>query len=92
MTEPTLRVENLRTHFHTRQGVVKAVEDVSFAVWPGKILGLERIAVIAALNIAHELLSLRQQTSGETVSPGDIALLLQRMETAIADTAETEIR
>ena len=40
MTEPTLRVENLRTHFFTRHGVVKAVEDVSFSVEPGKILGL----------------------------------------------------
>ena len=40
MSEPTLRVENLRTHFFTRQGVVKAVEDVSFSVAPGKILGL----------------------------------------------------
>ncbi|MDP1952350.1 MAG: methionine ABC transporter ATP-binding protein, partial [Betaproteobacteria bacterium] len=40
MTEPALRVENLRTHFFTRRGVVKAVEDVSFAVEPGKILGL----------------------------------------------------
>ncbi len=40
MSEPTLRVENLRTHFFTRQGVVKAVEDVSFSIGPGKILGL----------------------------------------------------
>jgi peptide/nickel transport system ATP-binding protein len=40
MTEPTLRVENLRTHFFTSHGVVKAVEDVSFSVGPGKILGL----------------------------------------------------
>mgnify|MGYP001604339249 FL=1 len=40
MNGPTLRVENLRTHFFTRQGVVKAVEDVSFSVAPGKILGL----------------------------------------------------
>ena len=38
--ETTLRVENLRTHFFTRQGVVKAVEDVSFSVASGKILGL----------------------------------------------------
>lgn len=58
----------------------------------GKVLGLERIAVIAALNIAHELLSLRQQTSGESVSPADIALLLQRMEAGLAETSETEIR
>lgn len=58
----------------------------------GKVLGLERIAVIAALNIAHELLSLRQQTSGEAVSPADIALLLQRMEAGLAETSETETR
>jgi peptide/nickel transport system ATP-binding protein len=40
MTEPTLRVENLRTHFFTRQGVVKAVDGVSFDVHPGRVLGL----------------------------------------------------
>ena len=40
MTEPTLRVENLRTHFFTKRGVVKAVDGVSFDVHKGKILGL----------------------------------------------------
>ena len=40
MSAAALRVENLRTHFFTRQGVVKAVDDVSFSVAPGKILGL----------------------------------------------------
>jgi peptide/nickel transport system ATP-binding protein len=40
MTEPTLRVEDLRTHFFTRQGVVRAVDGVSFDVAPGRILGL----------------------------------------------------
>ena len=40
MSGAALRVENLRTHFFTRRGVVKAVEDVSFSVAPGKILGL----------------------------------------------------
>jgi peptide/nickel transport system ATP-binding protein len=37
---PTLQVENLRTHFFTRAGVVKAVDDVSFSVDKGKVLGL----------------------------------------------------
>jgi peptide/nickel transport system ATP-binding protein len=38
--KPTLVVEGLQTHFFTKQGVVKAVDDVSFAVKPGSILGL----------------------------------------------------
>lgn len=37
---PTLEVRNLQTHFFTRAGVVKAVDDVSFAVRPGEVLGL----------------------------------------------------
>jgi peptide/nickel transport system ATP-binding protein len=40
MSTPTLQVEGLRTHFFTRAGVVKAVDDVSFTVAKGKILGL----------------------------------------------------
>ncbi|WP_198375983.1 ABC transporter ATP-binding protein [Neoroseomonas rubea] len=40
MAEPTLEVRNLRTHFFTRAGVVKAVDDVSFTVERGKVLGL----------------------------------------------------
>ena len=36
----TLEVRNLRTHFYTRAGVVKAVDDVSFSVDSGQILGL----------------------------------------------------
>lgn len=38
--EATLRVEQLSTHFHTREGVVKAVEGVSFEVRRGRILGI----------------------------------------------------
>src|SRR6185503_6532882 len=35
-----LEVEGLRTHFFTRAGVVKAVDDVSLALERGKVLGL----------------------------------------------------
>jgi len=38
--QPTLVVEGLQTHFLTKAGVVKAVDDVSFTVAPGRILGL----------------------------------------------------
>ena len=40
MIAPVLQVEGLRTHFFTRDGVVKAVDDVSFSVGRGRILGL----------------------------------------------------
>lgn len=36
----TLEVRNLRTHFFTRAGVLPAVDDVSFTLERGKILGL----------------------------------------------------
>jgi len=36
----TLEVRGLSTHFFTRAGVVKAVEDVSFSVGRGKVMGL----------------------------------------------------
>lgn len=37
---PTLEVKNLQTHFFTKAGEVKAVNDVSFSVPKGKVLGL----------------------------------------------------
>src|SRR3546814_17753992 len=36
----TLQVENLETHFSTRDGIVRAVDGVSFSVGRGEILGL----------------------------------------------------
>ncbi len=40
MTENLLEVNHLKTYFFTRGGVVKAVDDVSFAIKPGQTLGL----------------------------------------------------
>jgi oligopeptide transport system ATP-binding protein len=39
-TMPLLDVRHLTTRFHTRNGVVHAVEDVSFTVDPGQTLGI----------------------------------------------------
>jgi peptide/nickel transport system ATP-binding protein len=40
MTAPLLQVEGLKMHFFTKAGVVKAVDDVSFSLERGRILGL----------------------------------------------------
>ncbi len=37
---PVLQVQGLSTHFATRQGTVRAVQDVSFTVGRGQVLGL----------------------------------------------------
>lgn len=38
--EPLLRVENLRVELPTRRGVLTAIDDVSFAISPGEVLGV----------------------------------------------------
>ncbi|HET8910956.1 MAG TPA: ABC transporter ATP-binding protein [Ktedonobacteraceae bacterium] len=40
MAENLLEVNNLKTYFFTRGGVVKAVDDVSFIIKPGQTLGV----------------------------------------------------
>ena len=39
-TDPVLEVSNLRTHFFTHDGIVPAVDGVSYAVGPGETLGI----------------------------------------------------
>jgi peptide/nickel transport system ATP-binding protein len=40
MTEPVLSVRNLRVEFPTRRGTLVAVDDVSFDIAPGEVLGV----------------------------------------------------
>ena len=40
MSQPVLEVKNLHIEFPTRRGVLKAVDDVSFSIAPGEVLGV----------------------------------------------------
>ena len=40
MSQPLLEIENLRTFFHTDNGVVRAVDDISFQLKEGHTLGI----------------------------------------------------
>ena len=40
MADPLLQVKNLKTNFFTEEGVVNAVDGVSYDIMPGEILGL----------------------------------------------------
>lgn len=40
MSAPVIEIENLRTYFHTEEGTVKAVDDISLRVEEGRTLGI----------------------------------------------------
>ena len=40
MAEPLLRVESLRVELPSRRGVLTALDDISFTIAPGEILGV----------------------------------------------------
>jgi len=50
----------------------------------GNVLGLDRMAVMAALNIAHDFLRLREDTANAS---GRISALAQRLNDALDDDA-----
>ena len=61
---PLLEVKSLRAHFHTRHGVVRAVQDVSFALERGETLGLVGESGSGKSVTCHSLLRLIPQPPG----------------------------
>ncbi|MCK6641033.1 MAG: ABC transporter ATP-binding protein [Bacteroidia bacterium] len=70
--EPVLRVENVSTHFVTQKSVtgkpvkvVKAVDDVSFDVYPGETLGLVGESGCGKTTLGRTILRLIEPTGGK---------------------------
>lgn len=68
---PILRIENLRTYFPIRKGIfgkpadhVKAVDDVSFDVYPGETLGLVGESGCGKTTLGRTILRLVEPTGG----------------------------
>ena len=79
--EPILRLQNLKTYFPIRNGFfggisnyVKAVNDVTFDVYPGETLGLVGESGCGKTTIGRTILRLEEPTEGSMIYKGqDIA-------------------
>ena len=72
-SQPVLEVKDLRTHFFTRKGIVKAVDGVSFNLKQGETLGIVGESGCGKTMTALSLLRLVPKPGGRIVS-GEIIL------------------
>ena len=80
MPEPLLEVKDLKVHFNTDDGVVKAVDGVSYSIEPGETLGIVGESgsgkSVSSLTVMG-LISPQQATiSGEVIFQGQDLLKL----------------
>ena len=79
--EPILKIQNLKTYFPIRNGFfggitghVKAVDDISFDVYPGETLGLVGESGCGKTTCGRTILRLEEPTQGQMIYKGqDIA-------------------
>jgi len=72
-------VERLRKYFSTKQGTVRAVDEVSFSIREGETFGLVGESGSGKTTVAHTLIGIYQPTSGTALFKGqDIGLVSRR--------------
>ena len=67
---PVLQVNNLKTHFFTRSGIVKAVDGVSFNLERGEVLALVGESGCGKTTIGRTILNLIPPTEGSVSFDG----------------------
>ena len=70
MSNPILEVKNLKKYFNTPGGVLHAVDDVSFTLEKGKILGVVGESGCGKSTMGRAILRLHEPTSGEVLFEG----------------------
>ena len=73
MSLPVLDIEHLRTYFHTEEGVVKAVDDISFRIEQGRTLGI--VGESGSGKSVTSLSIMRLLASAARIESGRIAFL-----------------
>ena len=86
LREPILEVKNLRVNFSTSDGTLYAVDDISYNVYPGEVLGLVGESgsgkSVNVLTMAQLLNSNKMTTSGEALYRGQNLLKMSQVEIA----------
>ena len=91
MGEPLLSVENLKTHFLTEDGIVKAVDGVDIRIHPGETLALVGESGCGKSVTALSIMRLIQSPPGRILKDSKIQFLGQEL-TILPDEAMRNIR
>ncbi|MEZ4860529.1 MAG: ABC transporter ATP-binding protein [Caldilineaceae bacterium] len=86
MSQPILSINNLKTYFHQDEGIVRAVDGVSFDVYPGKTLGIVGESGCGKSVTARSILRIVEQ--GGRIEGGEIWL---RRELGNGQTTEIDL-
>jgi len=78
--QPLLDVRGLSVHFPSRRRVVRAVDDISFSVAPGEVLGLVGESGCGKSTVGRTLTQLERATAGEAFFEGRDILPMSRRE------------